>query len=63
MIQEVKLENITKQIGTTTILDEYLPYDEVWTDLWNYRRKWLWKNNADESDCWSGQPQLGTITV
>ena len=39
MIQEVKLENITKQIGTNYNLGEYLPYDEVWTDLWNYRKK------------------------
>ncbi len=53
------LENITKQIGKTkdNCIDGYLPYHEVWTDLRYYRRKWLWKNNVDASDCRTGKPQ------
>ena len=38
-------------------IDGYLPYHEVWTDLRYYRRKWLWKNNVDASDCRTGKPQ------
>ena len=38
-------------------IDGYLPYHEVWTDLRYYRRKWLWKNNVDASDCRLGQSQ------